>query len=80
MSAAELLIEKAKTLNEEEAQAMLDHLALPRQTRWTAQELMLLPLDQRNRILDEQIGRAADLYRQNPDLIVPDVDAPLDYE
>lgn len=81
MSTTDLVIEKAKTLTEEEAEAVLTYIArLPRGRCWTAQELMRLPLQERSRILEAQIDEAAEHYRNNPDLIMDVVDAPFDYE
>lgn len=81
MSTTELVIEKAKTLTEEEAEAVLTYIArLPRGRRWTAQELLRLPLRERSRILEAQIAEAGEHYRKNPDLIMDVMDAPLDYE
>jgi len=81
MSATELLAEKAKSLTEDEAQAVLNYMEhLPSSRRWTARELLLLPREQRDRILESQFAQAAELYRDNPDLVVDVVDPPLDYE
>jgi hypothetical protein len=81
MSAAELVIEKAKLLSDDEAREVLAYIArLPRPRRWTATELMLLPWEERNRILEAQMTQAAELYRTNPDLIMEVVDPPLNYE
>ena len=74
-------MQKAKSLTEAEALEVLVYIArLPRQCRWTAQELMLLPLEERNRILEAQMTQAAELYRNDPDLVMEIVDEPLDYE
>jgi hypothetical protein len=81
MSAAELVAEKAKQLSEAEARSVLAYIArLPGERRWTARELMLLPLEERDRILEKQAAQAAELYRSDPDLVMDVVDPPLDYE
>lgn len=81
MSTTELIVEKAKSLTEDEAQAVLQYMEhLPRAHRWTAQELLLLPREQRDRILEKQFAQAAELYRNNPELVMDVVDPPLDYE
>jgi len=81
MSATDIVIEKAKDLTDEEAKAVLTCIAhFPRPRRWTARELLLLPLAERSRILEAQATEATEHYRNNPDLIVEDVDPPFDYE
>lgn len=81
MSATELVVEKARQLSEEQAKEVLAHIVrLTGPRRWTAQELMLLPLEERDRILEAQMTKAAELYRTDPDLNLELVDAPLDYE
>lgn len=45
----------------------------------SAKEIMKLPSQQRKRILARQFQEAEKLYKDNPELIVPDVDAPIDY-
>ena len=81
MSATELVAEKVTQLSEEQAKEVLVHIArLTGQRRWTASELMLLPLEERDRILEEQMASAAELYRTDPELNLELVDPPLDYE
>ena len=81
MSATELIVEKAKNLTEDEAQAVLNYMEhLPGSRRWTARELLLLPRAQRDYILARQFAQAAELYRDNPELVVEVVDPPMDYE
>ncbi len=45
----------------------------------SAKEIMKLPPQKRKRILTQQFQEAEKLYKDNPELIVPDVDAPIDY-
>jgi len=81
MSAAEVIAKKAAELSEGQAEEVLAHLArLTGPRRWTAQELMLLPLAERNRILEAQMTRAVELYKSDPELMMEVVDAPLDDE
>ncbi len=81
MSTADLVIDKIKSLTEEEVRSVLSFIArLPHSHRWTAQELLLLPWQERNRILQTQMTKASQLYRDHPDLIMDVVDAPLEYE
>ena len=81
MSTTDTVIEKAKALTEEEAKAVLTYIAhLPRPRAWTARELMLLPLEEREKILELQTTEAAGFYRANPDLILDVVDDVLEYE
>ena len=81
MSATELIVEKARQLSDDQAKEVLAHIArLTAQRRWTAAELMLLPLEERNQILEAQMASAAELYRTDPELNLELVDPPLDYE
>jgi hypothetical protein len=81
MSAVEIIAEKVKSLSEREAKEILIHIAkLTGPRRWTAQELMLLPLEERDRILEAQMTSAAQLYGSIPELVWDVVDPPLDYE
>jgi hypothetical protein len=41
-------------------------------------ELMKLPPEKRSSIITKQFQEAEKLYQENPDLIVPDVDVPID--
>ena len=45
----------------------------------SATELRRLSPEVRKRILAEQMERAGELYRRNPDLVVEDFDPPLEY-
>ena len=81
MSATELVAEKARLLTEAEAQSVLDYIVqIKRPVAPTASELMQMPPAERDRILSAHAESAAKMYRENPDLIVEDVDPPLDYE
>lgn len=80
MSATELIAEKSRTLTAPQAEvvlAFIDQVAI--RPAPTATELRKLPREARKRILAEQMERAAELYRLNPDLIVEDFDPPLEY-
>jgi hypothetical protein len=46
----------------------------------SATELMRLPLAERRRVLARQARQAEALYRQNPEMIVEEADAPLSYQ
>ncbi len=81
MSAIELATEKIKSLSEPAAKsvlayiAIIEHAAAP-----TARELMLLPRAERGKILAKQAASAAEIYRDDPNLICEDFDPPMDYE
>ena len=45
----------------------------------SAKDIIKLPPGERQKILAEQFQEAEQLYKEHPDLIVPDVDAPIDY-
>ena len=45
----------------------------------SAKEMMKLPPQKRKSMLSRQFQEAEKLYKNNPELIVPDVDAPIDY-
>ena len=81
MSAVELVVEKVKSLSEAQAQSVLDYIAgLSPGAAPTARELRKMSREERRRILTAQAAEAREHYRQNPELIVEDVDPPLDYE
>jgi hypothetical protein len=48
-------------------------------TTLSAKDIMKLPPKERNNILTQQFQAAEKLYKDNPELIVPDIDAPIDY-
>ena len=80
MSAIELIAERTRDLTESQALtvlAFIEEVAIKPAPSATA--LRKLPLDTRQRILAEQMERAAEIYRQNPDIIVEDFDPPLEY-
>ncbi|MBM3833186.1 MAG: hypothetical protein FJ403_07920 [Verrucomicrobia bacterium] len=81
MSTTDVVIEKVKGLSEDEAKSVLSFIArLPKARRRTALELMLLPRQERTKILEDQMTKAAELYHTDPDLIMEVVDPPLEYE
>src|SRR5947207_2753874 len=81
MSAVELVVEKVKLLSESQAESVLSYIErLKSGESPTARELRRMPAEERRRILSAQAAEAAEHYRQNPDLIVEDVDPPWDYE
>jgi hypothetical protein len=81
MSTSEMVAEKVKGLPEFQAQAVLTFIQeLSASPVLSATELMRLPLAERRRILAGQARQAEALYRQNPEMIVDDADAPLSYE
>ena len=48
-------------------------------TPLSAKEIMKLPPQQRKKILSQQFQEAERLYKDNPELLVPNVDTPIDY-
>ena len=76
-----MLAEKVKGLPELQAQAVLTFIQeIASAPALSAIELMRLPPAERRRILASQARQAEALYRQNPEMIVEDADAPLSYE
>ena len=76
-----MVAEKVKGLAEFQAQAVLAFIEeLCSAPVLSATELMRLPPAERRRILASQARQAEALYRQNPEMIVDDSDAPLSYE
>ena len=45
----------------------------------SARDILKLPPKERHKILANQFQEAAQLYKNNSDLIVPDLDVPVDY-
>lgn len=81
MSTSELVAEKVSELSELQAQAVLAFIQeLSTCPRLTALELLRLPPAERRRILTNQARQAEALYRQNPELIAEETDAPLSHE
>lgn len=76
-----MVAEKVKGLPEFQAQAILTFIQeLSTAAVLSATELMRLPPAERRLILASQARQAEVLYRQNPEMIVEDADAPLSYE
>ena len=76
-----MVAEKVKGLAEFQAQAVLTFIEeLSNTPVLTATQLMRLPPAERRRVLASQARQAEALYRQNPEMIVEDGDAPLSYE
>ena len=76
-----MVAEKVKGLAEFQAQAVLTFIEeLSNTPVLTATQLMRLAPADRRRILASQARQAEALYRQNPEMIVEDADAPLTYE
>jgi hypothetical protein len=81
MSTIELVAEKVKALPEFQAQAVLTFIQeLSASPDLSATDLMRLPPVERRRVLAAQARQAEALYRQNPELVVEENDAPLNYE
>lgn len=81
MSTNEMVAEKVKGLPEFQVQAVLTFIQeLSNAPVFSATELMRLPPTERRRILAGQARQAEALYRQNPEMVVEDTDAPLSYE
>ena len=76
-----MVAEKVKGLAEFQAQAVLTFIEeLSNAPVLSATQLMRLPPAERRGILAGQARQAEALYRQNPEMIVEDGDAPLSYE
>lgn len=45
----------------------------------SATEIIKLPLNERQRIVAKQFQEAEYLYKEHPEIIVPDVDPPMEY-
>lgn len=56
-----------------------DALLKKEKKRLSARDIMKLPPDERRIVVAEQFQEAEKLYKENPDLIVPDVDIPINY-
>jgi len=81
MSTAELVANKMKSLPDFQAEAVLTFVQeLEASQCLSATELMRLPPSERRRILANQARQAESVYRQNPEMVVEDMDAPLNYE
>jgi len=75
-----MVLETMKALPDFQAQAVLSFVReLSAAPVLSATELMRLPPAERRRILTGQARQAEALYRQNPELVVEDADAPLSY-
>ncbi len=80
MSTAELVAEKVKALPEFQATAVLTFIEeLSGSSGMNAAELLRLPPAERRRILSNQARQAEVHYRQTPEMIVEDAEAPLPY-
>ena len=76
-----MVADKVKELPEFQARAVLTFIQeLSSAPVLSAVELMRLPPAERRRILASQARQAEALYRQNPEMIAEDADAPLSYE
>ena len=81
MSVKEMVAEQVKRLPEFQAEAVLAFIQeLSTAPVLSATELMRLPAAERRRILAGQARQAEALYRQNPEMVLEDVEAPLNYE
>lgn len=80
MSTSDLLVEKVKELADFQAEAVLTFIReLSASPTLTAAELMRLPPAERRRILANQARQAEVFYRQNPEIIAEDAEAPFDH-
>ena len=80
MSTTELVIEKVKGLPQIQAEAVLTFIReLSESPTLTAADLMRMAPADRRRILSSQARQTDVLYRQNPEMIVEDAEAPLNY-
>ena len=80
MSTTELVIEKVKRLPQIQAEAVLTFIReLSESPSLTAADLMRMAPADRRCILSNQARQADMLYRQHPEMIVEDAEAPLNY-
>jgi hypothetical protein len=80
MTTAELVAEKVKALPEFQASAVLVFIQeLSATTAISAAQLMRLPQAERRRILSNQARQAEMLYREDPEMVVEKLDAPMDH-
>jgi len=80
MSATELIVEKARTLTEPQAEVVLAYIdEVTKRPVPSAVELMRLPPEVRDRVLAAQMAVAEKIYRENPDIIWDDAEPPMDY-
>jgi len=76
-----MVAEKVKGLPELQAQAVLTFIEeLSAAPAMSATDLMRLPPAERRRILASQARMAEALYRNSPEMVVEDTDAPLSHE
>jgi hypothetical protein len=80
MSATELLVEKARSLSEPEAESVLGFIERLQGRKLKATELMKLPRELRRQIVKEWFIGAEEFYRDNPDLIVDDKEGPVGHD
>lgn len=81
MSTSDMVVERLKGLPEFQAQAVLTFIQeLSATPALSATELMRLPPAERKRVLDSQARQAEALYRQHPEILVDEADAPLGHE
>lgn len=79
MSATEIL-EKVASATEPKTESVLEFVERLHGRRLKASELLKLPKPIRVQIVAEQFATAAQLYRDNPDLIVEDTEGPIDHD
>lgn len=69
MTTAELVYERVKLLPEPQVLRVLDFVdRIPGTRRLTAVEIMKLPRETRRQLLQERLGKAAELYATDPGL------------
>ena len=80
MSATELIAEKSRTLTAPQAEVVLAYIdEITKHPGLSAVELMRLAPEVRDRVLAAQMAAAEAIYRENPDLIWDDAEAPMEY-
>jgi hypothetical protein len=78
MSTSEMVAQKVMELPEYQAQAVLTFIEeLSSAPALSATELMRLPPAKRRRVLASQARQAEAFYRQNPEVVIEEADAPL---
>jgi len=76
-----MVAQKVMELPEYQAQAVLTFIEeLSSAPALSATELMRLPPAERRRVLASQARQAEAFYRQNPEVVIEEADAPLGYE
>ena len=80
MTPTELVVEKVRKLSESQANIVLAFIdGISESPRISPSDLMRLPVEHRHAILEAQAAKAESLYRNDPELVCEDTEAPLPY-